>query len=496
MITCVLRSAISRKVNASRLAGYTKMRINGKIERTLKVKRSPRVLQVEGKYDLPPIADETAVWDIDITLPEGWRRGVIVGASGSGKTSVARFIAQQINAVLQTPRDEKGRLVEPHVWGADTAVIEDIAGEEGSVDDAMMLLTSVGFSSPPAWRRPFGALSIGQQFRASLARTLLEQIEAKRGGGAAKPIMIDEYAGPLDRHVAQFGSEAIANATDRYDLQFVAVTPHEYVIAYLRPDWILTVHDDKTMTFEVRPADASDEDGSADGLARRWVRRRFDVRLARASDAAWARFSPHHYLNHELSKSALKFVAEIDGKPVGFAAAIHFPQQKYGLIYREHRIVVHPDYQGIGIGNRISELLAACFKATGHPYFSLTSHPAMIAHRKRSALWRMTKRGIGVSNGSTGLTKGDGKCRRTSVNRLTAAFEYVGPADERGAAKLGILRMVREREATRAADAKRRGERGEQRQRSKRAKRVQPGVKPSVKDGSATRRQRNRASVG
>ena len=38
-------------------------------------------------------------------------------------------------------------------------------------------------------------------------------------------------------------------------------------------------------------------------------------------------------------------------------------------------------FQGVGIGNAMSEFVASLFAATGKPYVSTTSHPAMIRHR-------------------------------------------------------------------------------------------------------------------
>jgi hypothetical protein len=51
-----------------------------------------------------------------------------------------------------------------------------------------------------------------------------------------------------------------------------------------------------------------------------------------------------------------------------------------------------PDFQGVGIGNAMSEFVAAIYKATGKPYTSTTSHPAMIHHRAKSPLWRMSRK--------------------------------------------------------------------------------------------------------
>ena len=45
-----------------------------------------------------------------------------------------------------------------------------------SIKDICALLSSVGFSSPPAWLRPYRVLSTGQQFRVTLARLLAEAL--------------------------------------------------------------------------------------------------------------------------------------------------------------------------------------------------------------------------------------------------------------------------------------------------------------------------------
>ena len=95
-----------------------------------------------------------------------------------------------------------------------------------------------------------------------------------------------------------------------------------------------------------------------------------------------------------------------------------------GGYWREHRTVCLPDFQGVGIGNAMSELVASLFVATGKPYYSASSHPAMIRHRMRSPLWRCTRKpgvmGVHSAAGGTGMRA------TSSTSRITASFEYVG----------------------------------------------------------------------
>jgi hypothetical protein len=91
-----------------------------------------------------------------------------------------------------------------------------------------------------------------------------------------------------------------------------------------------------------------------------------------------------------------------------------------------HRTVCLPDFQGVGIGNALVELMAASFKAAGHRFTTTTSHPAMVGHRARSPNWRMLRGPSRV--GRQGATATIGMRKTMSVRRLTCSFEWVGPA--------------------------------------------------------------------
>lgn len=106
--------------------------------------------------------------------------------------------------------------------------------------------------------------------------------------------------------------------------------------------------------------------------------------------------------------------------------------------WREHRTVCLPDFQGVGIGTAMSEFVASMFVATGKPYFSTTSHPAMIRHRANSVLWKMHRKPGMVSRSGPASRETTAMADTISRGRNTAGFEYVGAARRDQAMKFGL----------------------------------------------------------
>ncbi len=76
------------------------------VEVSCDVRRSFRVSQVEGMFDLPE--RETASERFSAELPdenEPWQIGLIVGPSGSGKTTIARAAYGELDGARRWPRD-------------------------------------------------------------------------------------------------------------------------------------------------------------------------------------------------------------------------------------------------------------------------------------------------------------------------------------------------------------------------------------------------------
>jgi ABC-type lipoprotein export system ATPase subunit/GNAT superfamily N-acetyltransferase len=343
---------------------------------------TPRVAQLRGMFDLEPAAASKLSWHVRLPIEDRpWQVGLIVGPSGCGKSTLARRLFPEVTALDGlADRLTRGSVV-------------DAFPDDLPIKEVVALLSAVGFASPPAWLRPFRVLSTGQQFRVTLALLLATTPPGGR-------LVFDEYTSVVDRTVAQVGSAALARTVRQRGQQFVAVTCHEDVEEWLQPDWVY------------RPA----EDVFTWRLLRRRPQIALDVVRCRAS--AWPLFAPHHYLSHGLAPSAVCFLATWQERPVAFSAWLPFvgsgPPAR-----REHRTVTLPDYQGVGIGNALSDLVASLWAGLGYRALSTTTHPAMIQARRRSPHWTMHRPPTFAAGRA-------GKLRHATT-RLTAGFRYVGP---------------------------------------------------------------------
>ena len=353
------------------------------IVRVTPIVRSPRVMQLEGMFDVPRAERSELAWRVSLPIEEKpWSVGLIVGPSGCGKTTVAQELFGD-------------RMISGFNWPAEKSIVDGFPPDMG-IKEVTGLLSSVGFSSPPSWLRPFRVLSNGEQFRASMARAMAE---------ASGLFVVDEFSSVVDRTVARIGSYAIAKAVRGRSQQFIAVSCHYDIVDWLQPDWI---YEPRTDSFQWRE------------LQRRPS---INIEVRRVHSDAWGVFKHHHYLSADLSRSARCFVGFVEDQPAAFTAVISFPHAiRPG--WREHRTVCLPDFQGVGIGNAMSERVASIFTAAGRPYFSSTSHPAMIRHRAKSALWRMCRKPGRVAR--IGPTSMSSLKRGNSAERITAGFEFVG----------------------------------------------------------------------
>jgi hypothetical protein len=147
-------------------------------------------------------------------------------------------------------------------------------------------------------------------------------------------------------------------------------------------------------------------------------RPKIEVSIHQCTHHSWRLFRNYHYLNTALNKASRCFVAVYNGKPVGFIALLCSPyKEKY---WRVSRLVVLPDYQGVGIGTRFLTAIAEYWtKKTSMPLFITTSNP-QLRHINKQSVWRLTRIGH-VSGKWVGRKDLYGAL---SKRRLTLSFKY------------------------------------------------------------------------
>ena len=183
-----------------------------------KPKETFRVSKIEADFDVKP-EHSSERFTGDIEYPDAWNIGVIVGGSGTGKSSIAKeiYTEQYINGFQ---------------YSADS-VIDDMP--KCSIDEISRMFYAVGFGSVPSWLKPYSVLSNGEKMRVDLARALLER----------DFVCFDEFTSVVDRQVAQTACIAVNKAVKRLNKKFVAVSCHYDILDWLQPNWVF---DTNTMT--------------------------------------------------------------------------------------------------------------------------------------------------------------------------------------------------------------------------------------------------------
>lgn len=191
------------------------------IVKTVNPKETFRVASVIGKFDLQSKRiEERFTGDIDIA--DDWQIGLIVGKSGTGKTTIAKQLFPDAYVTAFEYEAE--------------AIVDDMPKAK-SIDEITRTFNSVGFSSPPSWLKPYSVLSNGEKMRVDLASAILDEKNF---------FVFDEFTSVVDRNVAQIGSFAMQKAIRKTDKKFIAVTCHADVEDWLLPDWTFSTD---TMTF-------------------------------------------------------------------------------------------------------------------------------------------------------------------------------------------------------------------------------------------------------
>lgn len=112
---------------------------------------------------------------------------------------------------------------------------------------------------------------------------------------------------------------------------------------------------------------------------------------------------------------------------VGFCAVLPQPTGTANYCKRVTRLVILPDFQGLGVGSRFLDAICDMYVQQGYKVYIRTAHIKLGHYLSKNAKWRATarngKKGA-FSNGRINYRKSDQSVH--SVNRDCYSFEYVG----------------------------------------------------------------------
>lgn len=322
-----------------------------------------------------------------------WNIGVIYGGSGTGKTTLLKEFGD-----LTTDKfDEHKPLISNFDW------LEP--------KEATFLLSAMGLASVPTWLRPYSLLSNGEQYRASLAYKVGKSNEND-------VILIDEFTSVVDRDVAKAMSNALQKYIRKYNKKIILASCHFDIMTWLQPDW----------TY-------SPLKGRLERASSRRQRPRIELQIFRCRYEAWSIFKKHHYLSEELNKAAKCFIGLMNDKPVFFIAILPMPSGTISNAFRVSRMVVLPDFQGLGIGIKLLNVFGSMYKKNQKKLYIKTSNPSLFKGMERNKInWKLSNQNNNVESikkqNKKLIEQGKDNGMKLIKESVTKSYKYIGQEHE------------------------------------------------------------------
>lgn len=309
------------------------------------VPMTPRKREICLTFGLPPReTPRPLVENVELQVGPG-RIVLLCGPSGSGKSSILRRLAEQVESPIrvgQSPFTSSRPLI-------------DLIAPRQRLSVAMEILTACGIGEPRHWIRRYVDLSEGEKFRAALARAIGIALRAPTRG----TILCDEFTALLHRRAARAIAHNLRKLVTRHNLSLVAATAHDDIIEDLQPDEIVRLGGRESTVVSAPPSD-------------RPISLRRNATIEPGSLRDYRRFGEMHYR----TRDGLGFVDKVfllresrGAEPLGILVFAHAPRElalrnlvTQGRFIRNmrrlnrelrilRRLVMHPDVRGCGLGH-------------------------------------------------------------------------------------------------------------------------------------------------
>lgn len=162
--------------------------------------------------------------------------------------------------------------------------------------------------------------------------------------------------------------------------------------------------------------------------------------VRRVEPSVWSMFKKEHYLSAELNKSCKCLLFEWDGVPVAFVGIINTPRIRMPYAMAISRMVVLPDFQGLGLSTLIFNFVGGIVKSlsTDDREYKLF---IKTAHRKFGEALSRNPKVRSTANNLKKTTRPRDARYRHRLTRRSYCYEYVG---EKIDGYQGILKPIGE----------------------------------------------------
>lgn len=148
------------------------------------------------------------------------------------------------------------------------------------------------------------------------------------------------------------------------------------------------------------------------------------VQRVEASEWKNLGFDKHHYLTSDINKSCKCLLFSWNETPIAFVGILNTPRKGLPFDMAISRLVILPDYQGLGLSSIILNFCGGIVKALGEDYRLLikTIHTKMGKHLTKCNEWEPTAFN-GKQRTKTEYEKGKYNNR---FERMSYCFKYIG----------------------------------------------------------------------
>lgn len=328
--------------------------------------------------------------NINADLEKNYNIGLIIGNSGSGKTTFAKKIFGDES--LNSNYDDNISLINQFP-------------ENINYDDRVKILSSIGLNSIPCWIKPIKVLSNGEKARAEIAIRMNEN----------NLICIDEFTSVVDRNVAKIMSHSVQKFARKNDKKIICISVHNDIIEWLNPDWIIDMNEQKYIDRRNLWQNSIRED-----------KLKFDIKPAARN--SWNYFSKFHYLSHNLPGGNIYlFGLFINNKQIGFQCFANYIIGRQNILH-SNRTVIDPEYTGLGLGIKLIDETSKIMKNKGFKIKAKFANKAIYESMIKSNLWKLTKINDNFSSSQLKNTKIFNKNRSDARRKgvITYNFDFIG----------------------------------------------------------------------